>query len=163
MGGLGIYFIALLPPLLPEVPMFTGSTLEQLRRVAPGLGPWLRIVFTVMGGYIAGASIMTVFVARVALAHRFAGTGWAIALAVMAITACDRTSSSAATHRCRPHVSAGWHRAAPGARRGNRPGVRSAAGSRCRRCVPAGLAASLMAGSPVVNSRANDFPRATAD
>ncbi len=33
--GLGIYFIALRPPLLPEDPRFMGSTLEQLRQAAP--------------------------------------------------------------------------------------------------------------------------------
>lgn len=79
--GLGIYFIALRPPLLPEDPRFMGSTLEQLRQAAPGLESWLRIVFTVMGGYMAGAGILTLFVARVAVAHRLPGAGWAIALA----------------------------------------------------------------------------------
>ena len=58
-----------------------GSTLEQLRQAAPGLESWLPIVFTVMGGYMAGAGILTLFVARVAVAHRLPGTGWAIALA----------------------------------------------------------------------------------
>jgi hypothetical protein len=35
--GLGIYFIALRPALLPEDPRFMGATLAQLRQAAPGL------------------------------------------------------------------------------------------------------------------------------
>lgn len=78
--GLGIYFIALRPPLLPEDPRFIGTSLEQLRQAAPGLESWLQIVFTVMGGYTAGTGILTVFVARTAMPRRLAGTGWVLTL-----------------------------------------------------------------------------------
>ncbi len=81
---LGIYFIALRPPLLPEDPRFMGSTLEQLRQAAPGLESWLRIVFTVMGGYMVGSGALTLFVARVAIPRRLAGTAWALAFAGLA-------------------------------------------------------------------------------
>jgi len=53
--GLGLYFIALRPPLLPEDPRFMGATLEQIRTAIPGLEGWLKKVFTVMGGFMAGA------------------------------------------------------------------------------------------------------------
>ena len=82
--GLGIYFIALRPPLLPEDPRFMGSTLEQLRQAAPGLESWLRIVFTVMGGYMVGSGVLTLFAARVAMPRRLAGTAWALAFAGLA-------------------------------------------------------------------------------
>jgi hypothetical protein len=81
---LGIYFIALRPPLLPEDPRFMGSTLEQLRQAAPGLESWLRIVFTVMGGYMVGSGALTLFVARIAMPRRLAGTAWALAFAGLA-------------------------------------------------------------------------------
>jgi hypothetical protein len=42
---------------------------------------WLRIVFTVMGGFMVGAGVLTVFLARTAVPARLKGTGWAIALA----------------------------------------------------------------------------------
>jgi hypothetical protein len=35
--GLGIYFIALRPALLPEDPRYMGATLAQLRQAAPGM------------------------------------------------------------------------------------------------------------------------------
>jgi hypothetical protein len=71
--GLGAYFIALRPPLLPEDPRFMGATLAQLRQAAPGLEAWLRIVFTVMGGYMVGSGVLALFLARVALPRRLPG------------------------------------------------------------------------------------------
>lgn len=78
--GLGFYFMVLRPPLLPEDPRFMGTTLVQLRAAAPGLEGWLKKVFTVMGGFMAGAGVLTVFVATVAMPPRLKGTSWALAL-----------------------------------------------------------------------------------
>ena len=61
-----------------------GSTLEQLRQAAPGLESWLRIVFTVMGGYMVGSGVLTLFAARVTMPRRLAGTAWALAFAGLA-------------------------------------------------------------------------------
>jgi hypothetical protein len=78
--ALGLYFMVLRPPLLPEDPRFMGATLEQLRLAAPGLEGWLQKVFTVMGGFMAGAGVLTVLMASVAMPARLKGTSWAIAL-----------------------------------------------------------------------------------
>ena len=78
--GLGLYFIILRPPLLPEDLRFMGTTLVQIRTSVPGLEGWLQKVFIVMGGFIAGAGVFTVFVANVAMPPRLKGTSWAIAL-----------------------------------------------------------------------------------
>jgi len=78
--GLGLYFIVLRPALLPEDPRFMGTTLAQIRTAVPGLESWLKKVFTVMGGFMAGAGVLTVFVATVAIPSRLKGTSWAIAL-----------------------------------------------------------------------------------
>ena len=78
--GLGLYFIMLRPPLLPEDARFMGTTLAQVRTAVPGLESWLQKVFTVMGGFMAGAGVLTVFVATVAMPPRLNGTSWAIAL-----------------------------------------------------------------------------------
>ena len=59
----------------------TQTTLAQLREAAPGLEGWLRIVFRVMGGFMAGAGVLTIFMARTAVPDRAPGTGWAIVLA----------------------------------------------------------------------------------
>ncbi len=78
--GLGFYFIVLRPPLLPEDLRFMGTTLAQIRTGVPGLESWLQKVFTVMGGFMAGAGVLTVFVAIVAMPPRLKGTAWAIGL-----------------------------------------------------------------------------------
>jgi hypothetical protein len=78
--GLGLYFIVLRPPLLPEDPRFMGTTLEQIRTSVPGLESWLQKVFTVLGGTMASAGVLIVFIANVAMPPRIKGTAWAIAL-----------------------------------------------------------------------------------
>ena len=78
--GLGLYFIVLRPPLLPEDPRFMGTTLAQIRTAVPGLESWLQKVFTVMGGFMASAGVLTVFVATVAMPQRLTGTSSTIAL-----------------------------------------------------------------------------------
>ena len=78
--GLGLYFIGLRPPLLPEDARFMGTTVEQLRIAVPGLEAWLQKVFTVMGGFMAGTGVLTVFVATVAMPLRWKGTPWALGI-----------------------------------------------------------------------------------
>ena len=78
--ALGLYFIVLRPPLLPEDTRFMGSSLEQVRAALPGLEGWLQRVFTVMGGFIAGTGVLTLFVAWVAMPAGLKGASWAIAL-----------------------------------------------------------------------------------
>ncbi len=79
--GLGLYFIAVRPPLLPEDTRFMGATVAQIQAAVPGLEVWLKKVFTVMGGFMAGAGVLAVFVATVAMPSRLKGTSWAIAIA----------------------------------------------------------------------------------
>ena len=78
--ALGVYFIILRPPLLPEDSRFIGTTLEQLRLAAPGLENWLQKVFIVMGGFMSGAGVLTVLVATVVMPGNFKGTAWALTL-----------------------------------------------------------------------------------
>ncbi|MEO8179765.1 MAG: hypothetical protein ABI895_13100 [Deltaproteobacteria bacterium] len=79
--GLGLYFIVLRPALLPEDPRFMSTTLAQIRTAVPGLESWLKKVFTVMGGFMTGTGVLTVFVATAAMPARVKGTSWAMALA----------------------------------------------------------------------------------
>ena len=78
--GLGFYFIFLRPPLLPEDPRFMGTTLAQIRIAVPGLESWLSRVFAVMGGFMAAAGVLTLFVAAVAMPRRLTGVAWVLAL-----------------------------------------------------------------------------------
>lgn len=61
--GLGVYFIFIRPPLLPEDPRFMGATLAQIQQGLPGLAGWLRMVFTVMGGFMGTAGVLTLHAA----------------------------------------------------------------------------------------------------
>ena len=81
MTGLGLYFIFIRPPLLPEDPRYIGSTLPDIQATLPGLSRWLGRVFTVMGGFMAGAGVLTLFVATTVVPARTSGTGWILALA----------------------------------------------------------------------------------
>jgi hypothetical protein len=78
--GLGAYFIAVRPPLLPEDLRYMDMTLNQIRIAAPSLESWLSKVFTVLGGFIAGAGVLTVFVASANLRHQPKTTSWSIAV-----------------------------------------------------------------------------------
>lgn len=78
--GLGLYFIVLRPSLLPEDLRFMGTTLAQTRAAVPGLEGWLQKVFTVMGVFMAGAGVLTVFVATAAMPTRSKGALWAVVL-----------------------------------------------------------------------------------
>ncbi len=75
---LGLYFIAVRPPLLPEDARFMGTSSAQIHAAVPGLDGWLTKVFTVMGGFIAGSGVQTVYVAWVGISSR--GSFWALAL-----------------------------------------------------------------------------------
>nr|WP_295773745.1 hypothetical protein [Rhodoferax sp.] len=67
---LGLYFIFLRPPLLPEDLRFMGVAGDQVRSNTPGLEVWFQRVFIVMGGFIKGCGVLTVYVARVAMPLR---------------------------------------------------------------------------------------------
>lgn len=77
---LGFYFMAMRPSLLPEDLRFMHTTLAQVRTTLPGLENWLARVFTVLGGFMAGAGVLTIFIAAVVLPSRLKGTSWALAL-----------------------------------------------------------------------------------
>ena len=60
--GLGGYFVFVRSPLLPEDLRYIGSTATQVEALLPQLASWLRNVFTVMGGFIAGCGVLILFV-----------------------------------------------------------------------------------------------------
>ena len=81
--GLGVYFIFIRPPLLPEDPRFMGATLAQIQQGLPGLAGWLRMVFTVMGGFMATAGLLTLHAASGLRSEAERGTLLVLALAGM--------------------------------------------------------------------------------
>lgn len=61
--GLGLYFMLLRPPLLPEDFHYMGTNPADMQSALPGLQPWLRQVFRVLGGFITATGLLTYMVA----------------------------------------------------------------------------------------------------
>lgn len=68
--GLGLYFMFLRPPLLPEDLRYMGTSPGEIQSAMPGLEPWLHRVFTVMGGFMTGAGVLTILAVLKASAMR---------------------------------------------------------------------------------------------
>ena len=79
--GLGLYFMFLRPPLLPEDLRYMGISPGEIQSAMPGLEGWLHRVFTVMGGFMTGAGVLTILVAMKASAGREKWTWIVLALA----------------------------------------------------------------------------------
>jgi len=78
--ALGLYFMVMRPPLLPEDLRYMGTSLAHVRVAVPGLERWLARVFTVLGGFMAGAGVLTVYVAVATTTSSRRGTCLALAL-----------------------------------------------------------------------------------
>jgi hypothetical protein len=79
--GLGLYFMFLRPSLLPEDLRYMGASADEIQSTMPGLERWLRRVFTVMGGFMTGAGMLTILAALKASAVREKRTWIVLALA----------------------------------------------------------------------------------
>ena len=78
---LGLYFMLVRPPLLPEDLRFVGTSLAEVQATLPGLSVWLRRVFWVMGGYIFATGLLTTYVAVTTFRTRARGVGGIVAIA----------------------------------------------------------------------------------
>ncbi len=79
--GIGLYFIFLRPPLLPEDARYMETTLAEIQATMPGLLRWLQKVFWVMGGYIFTAGLLTIYIAFSSFQARTRGAFPVIAFA----------------------------------------------------------------------------------
>ena len=82
--GIGLFFILLRPPLLPEDTRYIGISLEQLQATQPRLASWLLQVFRVLGGYALATGMLTVALALTSFRQhqKAAGVGALLAGAV---------------------------------------------------------------------------------
>ncbi len=69
------------PPLLPEDLRYLASSAIQVDLVLPRLAAWLRNVFIVMGGFIAGFGVLIAFVGLRVVPQSFPETGTALGCA----------------------------------------------------------------------------------
>jgi hypothetical protein len=82
--GLGLYFVFVRPPLLPEDPRSIGTSMVDIQAAVPGLSTWLRRVFWVMGGYMVTSGLLTVYVALTSF--RAGDRGAALVVAIAGLT-----------------------------------------------------------------------------
>ena len=81
LAGMGLYFIFLRPPLLPEDLRYMGSALQNVNDNIPGLANWLQKVFWVMGGHIFTTGLLIIFIALTSFRKRLSGAFSVVALA----------------------------------------------------------------------------------
>ena len=86
LGGLllmlmGVYFIILRSPLLPEDLRYMQSTAASIQNNVAGLSAWLQKVFWVMGSYIFTSGLLIIFIALTSFRKRLPGTFIIVALA----------------------------------------------------------------------------------
>ena len=74
LSFLGLYFIFLRPPLLPEDIRYIGSSLQNIKENIPGLLNWLQKVFWVMGAYIFTTGLLILFISFSSFRSRLTGT-----------------------------------------------------------------------------------------
>jgi hypothetical protein len=73
LAGMGIYFVFLRPPLLPEDSKYIGLSLSAIENNIPELLAWLQKVFWVMGSYIFTAGLLTMYVAQTSFRSKTQG------------------------------------------------------------------------------------------
>lgn len=78
--GLGLYFVFVRPPLLPEDVRYMGADANVVEAALPGLAAWLGKVFTVMGGFMTGVGVLALYLAMQVVPQRPKGL-----LAVLAV------------------------------------------------------------------------------
>lgn len=76
---MGLYFILVRPPLLPEDVRYMALPVAHIDAVKPALEPWLSHVFQVMGGYVLATGVLTITLAATAFrAHNWAAAAGAL-------------------------------------------------------------------------------------
>jgi hypothetical protein len=68
--GVGLYFILLRPPLLPEDIRYMALPAAEFDIIRPRLELWLTHVFRVMGGYILATGVLAITLAATAFRAR---------------------------------------------------------------------------------------------
>jgi hypothetical protein len=58
--GMGLYFLLLRPPFLPEDLRFMGTSQAALESASPRLAAWLTHVFRVWGGFITATGVLMI-------------------------------------------------------------------------------------------------------
>ncbi len=68
--GIGVFFMALRPALLPEDIRYMHLATQQIEALGPEFEEWLRHVFTVLGGFAFASGTLLIGVAATSLRER---------------------------------------------------------------------------------------------
>jgi hypothetical protein len=71
--AMGVYFVFMRPPLLPEDYKYIGTTSSFIKENIPQLSNWLQKVFWVMGSYIFTSGLLIIFIALTSFRTRMNG------------------------------------------------------------------------------------------
>lgn len=91
VSGIGIYFLAFRPALLPEDIRFIGLSPTEVAQLGPRLAPWLSNVFHVLGGFALATGVVTIalaatsYRARTPAAVLAAAVGGTVSIVLMAV------------------------------------------------------------------------------
>ncbi|MBE0577900.1 hypothetical protein [Devosia sp.] len=91
VSGIGVYFLAFRPALLPEDIRFIGFSPTEVEQLGPRLGPWLSNVFHVLGGFALATGVVTIALAATSYRARSpaavlaASLGGTVSIVLMAI------------------------------------------------------------------------------
>ena len=91
IAGIGLYFIILRPPLLPEDIRYMQLSAAEIETIGPRLAVWLTHVFQVLGGYALATGVLlialaiTAFRARHPIAVAGAVVGGASSIGLMSV------------------------------------------------------------------------------
>jgi hypothetical protein len=91
VSGIGIYFLAFRPPLLPEDIRFIGLSPTEVELLGARLAPWLTNVFHVLGGFALATGVATTalavtsYHARSPAAVLAAALGGTVSIVLMAV------------------------------------------------------------------------------
>lgn len=61
--GMGLYFVFVRPPLLPEDARYIGASVAEIQSSIPALLAWLERVFGVLGSFMVTAGLLAVYFA----------------------------------------------------------------------------------------------------
>tara|TARA_R110002020_G_scaffold25225_5_gene82108 strand:- start:1730 stop:2206 length:477 start_codon:yes stop_codon:yes gene_type:complete len=98
VSGIGIYFLAFRPALLPEDIRFIGLSPTEVAQLGPRLAPWLSNVFHMLGGFALAAGVATIALAATSYRERSpaavlaASLGGTVSIVLMAIVNFDINS-----------------------------------------------------------------------
>ena len=74
LAGMGIYFVFLRAPLLPEDLRYMNTTMSFVQSTIPGFPSWIQKVLLVMGGYVFTTGLLTIYVAQTSFRLRTQGS-----------------------------------------------------------------------------------------